>query len=244
MLQALKMHSKVWICTPRVVVAMTMAGVIETVSAASPLEEGAQAYDREDYTQAIRILSPLAQSGDRDAQDLLGASYEEGQGDFVTAALWYQKAAAQAQSDALTRLGELYEDGDGVPQDTQKALDCFEQAASLGDEDAETDLGEIYTNVIGDNGEAAKHFSHAAEEGDAQAQYRLGLLLLGEEGVTRDVSRAWMYLSLAADAVDDAAESRDVLELEMSPQDLNHARGLLKDWLATHHPATGISKAH
>lgn len=61
--------------------------------------------------------------------------------------------------------------------------------------------------------------------------------------MTRDVSRAWMYLSLAANQVDDAAESRDVLELEMSPQDVTHARGLLKDWEASH-PATVTSKAH
>ncbi len=225
--------SRWWLC-------FALAGMVRTSVALTDLADGIRAYQQERYADAITILSPLAEQGDRNAQDLLGASFEEGRGDFVTAAYWYRKAADQLQPDALTRLGELYEDGDGVPQDTQKAMHFLAKASELGSNDAQADLGEIYASVLGDNVRAARYFALAAESGNPQAQYHLGLLLLGEEGVARDVAKSWMYLSLASSSVEDAAESRDVLELEMSPQDLEHARGLLADWKSSH-PVSAVS---
>ncbi len=222
-----------WRRAPRWMAAATLCGVLET-AAASSFDEGVQAYERQDYVRAIAMLTPPAEAGNADAQDLLGASYEEGKGDFVMAAQWYQRAAAAGQSDAMTRLGELYEDGDGVPQDTQTAMSWLEKAAAMQDVDAETDLGELWSDVLGDNGQAAQWFNKAAEAGDVQAQYRLGLLLLGGEDVARDLARAWVYLSLAGHDIDDAAQSRDVLELEMTPQELQHARSLLADWQKSH----------
>ena len=214
--------------SPQWMAAFTLCSVLEV--GAGGFDEGMQAYERQDYAQAMALLTPLAEAGQGDAEDILGACYEEGQGDFVRAAQWYQKAASAGNADAMTRLAELYEDGDGLPQDTQQALAWLEKAAALHDIDAQTDLGELWANVLGDNGKAAQWFSQAAEAGDAQAQYRLGLLLLGGD----DVARAWVYLSLAAHDIDDAAQSRDVLELEMSPVELQHARGLLADWQKSH----------
>ncbi len=221
---------------------LLLSGMMRSSVALTDLDSGIQAYEAEHYAEAIVLLTPLAEQGNKEAQDLLGASYEEGKGDFAEAARWYKKAADQEQPDALTRLGELCEDGDGVPQDTQKAMDYFAHAARLGNDNAQTDLGEIYANVLNDNAQAARYFAMAADAGNPQAQYHLGLLLLGEEGVTRDVTRAWMYLSLAATDIEDAAESRDVLEMEMAPQDVAHARGLLADW-KVRHPLTAATAA-
>ncbi len=227
------MASRWWLC-------VAMAAMVRTSVALTDLADGVRAYQQERYADAITILSPWAEQGDKNAQDLLGASYEEGRGDFVTASYWYRKAADQLQPDALTRLGELYEDGDGVPQDTQKAMQLLTKASDLGSTDAQTDLGEIYASVLSDNVRAARCFAMAAESGNPQAQYHLGLLLLGEEGVARNVAKAWMYLSLASSSIEDSAESRDVLELEMSPQELEHARGLMADWKLSH-PVSAVS---
>ncbi|MCB1675212.1 MAG: caspase family protein [Halioglobus sp.] len=93
------------------------------------------AYDRADYSTALRIWLPLAQSGDATAQSYVGEIYEKGLGldsDYALAAHWYQQAAAQGLSRAQINLGNLYEKGLGVPQDKQRALNLYRSASGLG----------------------------------------------------------------------------------------------------------------
>jgi TPR repeat protein len=81
--------------------------------------EGRLAYLREDYTAAMRILKPLAEQGDMNAQFMVGTLYDNGYGvpiDATEAALWFRKAAEQGHTLAATSLGMLTLYGDGVPQ--------------------------------------------------------------------------------------------------------------------------------
>jgi len=48
--------------------------------AAGPLEDGRAAYDRGDYATALRLLRPLADQGNADAESDLGVMYDKGQG--------------------------------------------------------------------------------------------------------------------------------------------------------------------
>ena len=48
--------------------------------AAGPFEDGNAAYERGDYTNALRLLRPLAYQGVARAQYNLGVMYDEGQG--------------------------------------------------------------------------------------------------------------------------------------------------------------------
>lgn len=92
------------------------------------------AYDRANYTTALKVWLPQAQGGDKIAQTYVGEIYEKGLGtapDYANAASWYQKAADQGYSRALINLGFLYEQGLGVPKDPAKALTLYRKAAGI-----------------------------------------------------------------------------------------------------------------
>ncbi len=62
------------------------------------LMRGMKAYNRRDYTTALRIFRQFAEQGDADAQSNLGVMYDNGQGmpqDYVQAYMWLNLAAAQ-----------------------------------------------------------------------------------------------------------------------------------------------------
>jgi hypothetical protein len=73
-----------------------------------------------------------ANGGDAKAQTYVGEIYEK-QGDFASAAQWYQKAADQGYAPAQINLGSLYEQGKGVPKDPQQALSWYRKASGVQD---------------------------------------------------------------------------------------------------------------
>lgn len=126
----------------------------------------------------------LANSGDRYAQFLIGALYEEGSGGFTQsyreAARWYRRAARQEYPKAQYNLALLYEDGRGVEQDYKQAGQWYAQAAKGGFTKAKNNLGILYVTGKGvrrDNKIAEKLFKQAAQEGDADAAYNLSRLV-------------------------------------------------------------------
>lgn len=213
--------------------AFAVAGVASTTAQAG-FSEGVAAFEDEHYEQALAELMPLAQSGDVAAMSYVGMVYDEGQDDVKSALPWYQRAAARNDAQAEARLGELYDSGKGVPQDTQQALEWYERAAAQGNDEAQAALGDHYHNDLDDNVNAAYYYGLSAAQGNTDAQYALGLMLLGETGVARDLPRAWMYFTLAASDSDDAAQARDVLELRMKAADLAAGHKLLDDWHRSH----------
>src|SRR5437867_10377850 len=52
--------------------------------------------------------------------------------------------AAQGNADAQAKLGQLYADGQGVPQDYAKARQCWEKAAAQGNAHAQAAHGTLY----------------------------------------------------------------------------------------------------
>ncbi len=67
---------------------------------AADFDAGHKAYDRGDYTTALRIFRQLADQGDAKAQASLGGMYFFGQGvtqDYVQAHMWYNVAAAKGE---------------------------------------------------------------------------------------------------------------------------------------------------
>jgi len=93
------------------------------------------AYDRADYSTALKIWLPKAQEGDAIAQNYVGEIYEKGLGiepDYATAAHWYRQAAEQGNARAQINMGHLSEKGLGVKQDMQVALNWYRKASGLG----------------------------------------------------------------------------------------------------------------
>ncbi|KAI8918838.1 hypothetical protein BC831DRAFT_482163 [Entophlyctis helioformis] len=79
------------------------------------------------------------ESGDADAQNMLGEMLEmghatglEGDGEPAAAAVWYRRAIQQGHARAMFNLGALYESGLGVGKDHDKALRLYREAARRG----------------------------------------------------------------------------------------------------------------
>jgi TPR repeat protein len=123
------------------------------------------AYDRADYSTALKIWLPLAKEGDADAQSYAGEIYEKGLGlapDYQLAAFWYQKAALQGHSRGQINLGHLYELGLGVPRDAQQALNLYRQASGINNDDLLFASTLVSTHVTRQDYESAQ--SSLAEE--------------------------------------------------------------------------------
>lgn len=84
---------------------------------AGPFEDSMAAYDRGDYATTLQLLRLLAERGNAQAQNGLGAMYK----DFKEAVKWYQLAAAQGNISAQVNLGSMYYEGEGVTEDPIRA---------------------------------------------------------------------------------------------------------------------------
>ena len=107
------------------------------------LQEGITAYKEKNYAVALKELQPLADKGKAEAQMVIGAMYDNGEGvqlDYRQAVLWYDKAAEQGNANAQYNLGMMHANGLGVPQDWVQALKWFNLAAFLGGD-------EVYVKV-------------------------------------------------------------------------------------------------
>ena len=63
---------------------------------------------------------------------------------YTQAAFWYRKAAEQGDADAQDALGDLYDKGQGVPQDYAQAALWYRKAAEQGLAEAQLGLGTLY----------------------------------------------------------------------------------------------------
>lgn len=94
------------------------------------------AYDRADAGSSLKIWLPQAEEGDAQAQTYVGEIFEKGLGvepDYLLAASWYQRAAAQNHARAQINLGYLYEAGLGVAQDLPEAMNLYRRASGIED---------------------------------------------------------------------------------------------------------------
>ncbi len=92
------------------------------------------AYSRADYRSALRVWQDKAESGDAEAQHLVGEIHEKGLGtapDYAEAARWYERAAEQGNTRAMMNLAYLHEQGLGVEADLVAALNWYRRASGL-----------------------------------------------------------------------------------------------------------------
>ena len=112
------------------------------------------------------------------------------------------KAAELGDAVAQFRLGWMYANGKGVPQDDKEAVKWYQKSAEQGFAKAQTNLGWMYANGRGvpqDYKEAVKWFRKAAEKGHVEAQFNLGGMYALGEGVTRDAKEGVKWFRKAAE---------------------------------------------
>ena len=86
-----------------VVVAIILILGFAAPAAAGRLEDADAAFKRRDYATAVRLIRPLAEQGDANAQYNLGVLYDNGLGvpqDKVRAYMWFTLSAAQGKDGA------------------------------------------------------------------------------------------------------------------------------------------------
>jgi TPR repeat protein len=171
-------------------------------SAMAGFTEGANAYNARNYALALKEITPLAKSGNADAEHLLGLMYYMGRGvqrDYKQAFAWHYKAALQGKADAQYVIGAMYYTGNAVPLDQKLAVTWFRKAA---------------------------------EQGHADAQHALGLMYRYHvAGMPQDMVIAYMLWNLAAaSGHHSATEQRAIIARQMTQEQIEEAQSLSRNW--------------
>jgi TPR repeat protein len=200
----------------------------------------------------------VANSGTITAQNAIDAAQElasalDGAGGGISNAAQVaalEAAAAAGDPSALWQLGNMYENGEGVPQDKAKAFGYFAQIADQHADAAPSGfegdivghsfvkMGEYYAeglpeaDIPKDEGESLRLILYAATYfADADAQFRVGLAYQNEDELGDNPLQSARWLKLAAEKGHPAAEARlgDLMFNGAGGVQANPVRGLM--WL-------------
>jgi TPR repeat protein len=182
--------------------ASLVLAALTATAGAGPVEDGNAAYQRGDYRTAVKVLQPLVDQGNADAQDILAVMYYVGQGvpqNRAEAIRLYRLAAEQGNAHAQDALGFAYQNGVGVQRDV---------------------------------GQAAKWFRKAADQDNLDAQFNLGEMCELGNGVPQDYVLAYMWFTLVASHGTRAYATRgiDRVAQQMSPEQIAEAQKLAREW--------------
>jgi TPR repeat protein len=98
-------HRTMKLALKHAVTAVLLVLSFVTPVVAGPLEDANAAIKRRDYATAVRLIRPLAEQGNANAQYNLGVFYDNGLGvpqDRVRAYMWLNLAAMQGRESAAT----------------------------------------------------------------------------------------------------------------------------------------------
>jgi TPR repeat protein len=112
--------------------------------------------------------------------------------------------------EAVYRLAKMYEIGNQVELNFQRALFLHEKAADLGCLNAQLRLGQLYSdrnNSIFSAESAFKYYKMAANQNNPEAKYRLAIMYLDGIGVEQDFIQAYTLFSESKDLCCEDAEN-------------------------------------
>jgi len=133
-----------------------------------------------DYAEAIRWAHLVADQGDAGAMDFVGWMFFQGLGVEPSAeiALGYFKAAAAESPSAAGNLGLCHFAGQGVDQDTRKALAAWTKGAELGHGPSASTAAMVH--LAGDDVPVDAKLARELAERAAALDDPSGLVVLGE----------------------------------------------------------------
>ena len=145
----------------------------------------------------FQVTKELAEGGDAEAQNNLGAMYATGEGvpqDNKEAVKWFRMSAEQGKAKGQSNLGVMYMNGTGVPQDYK---------------------------------EAVKWYRISADQGDAMGQSNLGLMYANGTGVRQDDKQAYAWWSVAkANSYESAVKNLGIVTKKMTKEQIVQAKSL------------------
>ncbi len=115
---------------------------------ACDLHKGIDAYNKGNYAAALKIIRPLAEGKNSEAQYYLGRMYQKGQGvdkDLEQAEKWYRLAAEGGHAKAQYKIAFGYAFGvGGLDQNDAKAREWLQKSAENGYRKAQKMLARAY----------------------------------------------------------------------------------------------------
>ena len=135
--------SKLFILT---IAAALALGALPCNAAEAP-DSALAAYQRKDYDMAYQLALPAAQSGDANAQYVLGKLLWRGLGvtrNDADAAKWFTHAVEKNNADAMADLAVMYQLGEGLEKDLPRGLSLLVKAGEMGSAAAPAHLGRMY----------------------------------------------------------------------------------------------------
>ncbi len=111
------------------------------------LSSGISAFESKHFTHAIKLLAPLAEGGEAEAQYRMAIMYQNGLGvvrNEGRAFDYMRRAAGSGHALAQHGLGFMYMDGDCVEADGEQAVAWFTRAADQGLAGSKTTLAMMY----------------------------------------------------------------------------------------------------
>ena len=153
--------------------------VTSSITQATELEDGFQAFTAGNYEQALRLWLPLAEKDNAGAQYNLGILYMKGLGvekNLKTAFIWYKRASTNGNTDAMFNLGTMYNKGKVVSRSPKDANKWWLKAAELGNAAAQFNIAVEYAygkNLEKNVDEAIKWWKKSASQGNKDARAAL-----------------------------------------------------------------------
>ena len=176
----------------------------------------------------LSLLVACEQPGGSTGKDIAG------QTTYATALRELRPLAEQGHAKSQYKLGIMYRDGRGVPQDYAEAVKWYRKAAVQGFASAQVALGFMYRKGRGvpqDYAETAKWYRRAADQGHAMAQNNLGVMYRDGWEVPQDYVRAHMWCSLsAAQGHKKAAKLCDAVAKSMTSAQIAEAQRMVREW--------------
>ncbi|KAI8883478.1 HCP-like protein, partial [Backusella circina FSU 941] len=135
----------------------------------------------EEKNEVLLMHEYIARNGDVNQQYSVGYIYENGSEhpNYEKAFQWYSMSASSSHKEAMCRLGLLYLNGHGPPQNWDMAAENFKKAMDLGSIEAYYQLGLMYSSGKGfniDKSKAEQYYILAAKKGHYSAQFTTGKL--------------------------------------------------------------------
>lgn len=161
--------------------------------------------------------------------------------DKEVAFYWYNKAMDRS-SEAMFKVGEAYERGNGVRKNEEKAASFYERAAEQGNSDGMLSLGNLLRSgrgVTTDHRRALELYQKSAEKGNPRALLKLGKWYKDGE-LVKDINKALDCLirasRLAWDGKGEACfEAGHCYELKSGgEQDLDRAENFYREAYSLH----------
>lgn len=114
-----------------------------------------------------------------------------------------QKSGESGNGRAYSELGEIYQTGEIVPKDMDKAIEMYEKAGEADYLYAYNRLGNLFRkggegDVTVDMNKAVYYFDLGAKAGDSNCAHQAGdLYYFGEGGMPQDYAKALIYFDMA-----------------------------------------------